>query len=150
MRKKYKTTLLLLAILLLISIGVSISYAHYEKTLQNNSNDTLVTSDEYLSINYLDGNYYDIKSFKENDTIVKKISITNVTTKELYVTIALMDINKETNDLNVRLVDKDNKEVYNESLGNIDTELIKTKELAEKQCEELRSKGYKPFISYYE
>ena len=83
MRKKYKTTLLLLAILLLISIGVSISYAHYEKTLQNNSNDTLVTSDEYLSINYLDGNYYDIKSFKENDTIVKKISITNVTTKEL-------------------------------------------------------------------
>ena len=130
MRKKYKTTLLLLAILLLISIGVSISYAHYEKTLQNNSNDTLVTSDEYLSINYLDGNYYDIKSFKENDTIVKKISITNVTPKELYVTIALMDINKETNDLNVRLVDKDNKEVYNESLGNIDTELIKTKELA--------------------
>ena len=56
MRKKYKTTLLLLAILLLISIGVSISYAHYEKTLQNNPNDTLVTSDEYLSINYLNGN----------------------------------------------------------------------------------------------
>ena len=27
---------------------------------------------------------------------------------------------------------------------------FKTKELAEKQCEELRSKGYKPFISYYE
>ena len=143
MRKKYKTTLLLLAILLLISIGVSISYAHYEKTLQNNPNDTLVTSDEYLSINYLDGNYYDIKSFKEGDTIVKKISITNVTTKELYVTIALMDINKETNDLNVRLVDKDNNEVYNESLGNIDTELIKTKELASGQ-----TMSYTVYLTY--
>ena len=143
MRKKYKTTLLLLAILLLISIGVSISYAHYEKALQNNPNDTLVTSDEYLSINYLDGNYYDIKSFKENDTIVKKISITNVTTKELYVTIALMDINKETNDLNVRLLDKDNNEVYNESLGNIDTELIKTKELAAGQ-----TMSYTVYLTY--
>ena len=27
---------------------------------------------------------------------------------------------------------------------------FKTKELAEKECEELRKKGYKPFISYYE
>ena len=75
--------------------------------------------------------------------IVKKISITNVTTKELYVTIALMDINKETNDLNVRLVDKDNKEVYDESLGNIDTELIKTKELAAGQ-----TMSYTVYLTY--
>ena len=54
-----------------------------------------------------------------------------------------MDINKETNDLNVRLVDKDNKEVYNESLGNIDTELIKTKELAAGQ-----TMSYTVYLTY--
>ena len=45
--------------------------------------------------------------------------------------------------LNVRLVDKDNKEVYNESLGNIDTELIKTKELAAGQ-----TMSYTVYLTY--
>lgn len=131
MHKKYKIALCGISLLLVLFIGISVSYSQYNEDYQNiNSEETLVTSDEYLSINYLNGNSFDIKSFSNNDTIVKKISITNVGSKPIFATISIMDINKKTNDLTIKMIDKDNNVIYNDTLGNMDIDLLKTKELA--------------------
>ena len=130
MKKTYKLALLIITILLLVSINVFFSYNNYLKSL--NDDKTLVLSNDYLSINYLNGNIYDYDEFLTNEEIIKKVSITNITDENYNFTLSIMDINN-IGDLSIKVLDKENKTIYNNKLKNIDTDLIKNKEIKSKE-----------------
>ena len=129
MSKKYRKSLLITLILLIISISIGFSYASYIKEYTNNSNSSLIETNEILSVNYLNGKTYEYHNFGSNEELTKKISITNVSDKKTYITISLMDVEKTSEDIFLKVIDNDNNEVYNEKITNVDTEIIKTKEL---------------------
>jgi len=130
-----KTISIIISIVLIIIIsGFFISYATYKKNNEsNNDNSTYVDANEYISVNYKDGNYFDIDNMSSNESVVKHISITNVKDTATYVTVALMDINKQNDKIKVTLVDSDNNILYDDYLGNMDTEILKTKTLNAKE-----------------
>ena len=130
MSKKYSKTLIIILILLIISVSIGFSYATYTKGVNNdNNNSSLIETNEILSVNYLNGKTYEYNDFKTNDELTKKISITNVSDKNTFVTISLMDVEKTSEDITLKVLDDNNNEVYNEKITNVDTEIIKTKEL---------------------
>lgn len=132
MRRNYKILLSTVMLLLVFLVSLSFSYARYQnkKVLLD---DAVILADEYLSVNYLNGNYYDETFLDANDTIVKKLSVTNVSNEDTFFTIAIMDVNKENDNLNIRLIDNTNKEYFNSTLGNIDTEILKTATIKSKE-----------------
>ena len=130
MNKRYKKTLIFTIVALLLSITVGVSYAIYAPKLKNNNNFSLVETDEYISINYLDGKNFEVKEFLKDDVYSRRISITNVSSSGIYVTISLMDILKETNGLEVTMLDSSNTEMYKGILTNVDTDLVKSMDLA--------------------
>ena len=83
MKKKYKITLLSLTLLLVLTISIGISYSVYEKSVFVDPHASIVHTDEYLSINYLDGKSFEIKDFKKGDIYNKKISVSNVSSDEV-------------------------------------------------------------------
>ena len=126
MRKTYKLALLVIFFLLLVSVGVFFSRNNF---LQDGINDkTLVLSNEYLSINYVDGNLYDYDEFLSSTSIERKVSITNVSTETLIFTLSIMDIYNEGN-LNIKVYDKDEKIIYDSNLKAEDTVLVDNKEI---------------------
>lgn len=127
MKKTYKLALLVITFLLFVSVSVFFSYSSYLNS--NNDNKTLVLSNEYLSVNYSDGNVYDYPDFTQGSSIIKRLSITNVTEETFNFTLAIMDINNINGDLEVKVLDKDDKVIFNSTLDNVDTELIKEKEI---------------------
>ena len=124
MNKKYKVVIASLIVLLALTIGISISYSFYNKTpLQDYS---LVESDQYVSINYLDGKFFDIKDFKSGDVYSKRVTISNVFSGDTYATLSLMDVSKSSENLYLKVVDNNSsKVVYEKKLTNVDTEIIK-------------------------
>ena len=94
-------------------------------------NASLIETTEYLSINYLNGKNYDYHDIKAHDEIKRKISVTNVNKNDTYVTISLMNVEKDSDKLRLKVIDNNSgEEVYNEYITNVDIEVIKTKELA--------------------
>ena len=76
MRKGYKKILIITTFALLLLALLGVSYAFFDKTFSIDENASLVETDEFISINYLDGKSFDIKEFNKDDLYSKKISIT--------------------------------------------------------------------------
>ena len=93
----------------------------------------MVLSNEYLSLNYLNGNLYDIPDFLNGDKIIKKVSVTNLTDNIVGFTLAIMDINIASKNIKIQVYDEDDNIVYDEYLLGTDTELVKTKEISGKK-----------------
>ena len=111
-----------LLILLTLTMGISISYSMYEKP---SSNYSLVESDQYVSINYLDGKFFDIADFKSGDVYSKKVTISNVSDVDTYATLSLMDVSKSSENLILKVIDSEGNIVYEKKITNVDTEIIK-------------------------
>ncbi|MBE6158781.1 MAG: hypothetical protein E7159_03035 [Firmicutes bacterium] len=122
MKKRYKVVMATLLILLTLTIGISVSYSMYEKP---SSNYSLVESDQYVSINYLDGKFFDIADFKSGDVYSKKVTISNVSNVDTYATLSLMDVSKSSENLILKVIDSEGKVVYEKKITNVDTEIIK-------------------------
>ena len=128
MRKKYRITLVIIAIFLILSIYTGISYSLYDNG-NNNQDLSLIETNETISVNYLNGKEYNIKSMMPNDTITKKVSITNVSDNTTFVSISLMDVEKSSDGLVLKVLDGDSNAIYNEKITDIDTEVIRSVEL---------------------
>lgn len=124
MKKKYKKILASLILMLTLTLCICFSYGFY-KSVKDNNEEAIVLTDEYLSVNYLDGRSFDIKELKPNDVVAKKISVTNVNTLTSYLTISLMDVNKSSDNLNLTVYDHENNIVYDKTITNIDTIIVK-------------------------
>lgn len=122
MKKKYKIILASLFILLILSIGISISYSFFDKKVLDGA--SLVETDEYISINYLDGKYFDIHELKKDDVYTKKISVTNISNSNTYLTLSLMDVSKTSDNLYLKVLDSKSNIVYDKKITNIDTKFI--------------------------
>ena len=131
MRRRYKLTLIVISFLLVGLVSVFFSYSNYLD--DNLNNKTLVLSNEYLSLNYLNGNLYDIPDFLNGDKIIKKVSVTNLTDNIVGFTLAIMDINIASKNIKIQVYDEDDNIVYDEYLLGTDTELVKTKEISGKK-----------------
>lgn len=131
MRRRYKLTLIVISFLLVGLVSVFFSYSNYLD--DNLNNKTLVLSNEYLSLNYLNGNLYDIPDFLNGDKIIKKVSVTNLTDNIVGFTLAIMDINIASKSIKIQVYDEDDNIVYDEYLLGTDTELVKTKEISGKK-----------------
>lgn len=131
MRRRYKLTLIVILFLLVGLVSVFFSYSNYLD--DNLNNKTLVLSNEYLSLNYLNGNLYDIPDFLNGDKIIKKVSVTNLTDNIVGFTLAIMDINIASKNIKIQVYDEDDNIVYDEYLLGTDTELVKTKEISGKK-----------------
>jgi len=129
MKKTYKKILLTIISLFIITVSLGISYAVYNSYKNSDIDSSLVITDEVMSVNYLDGNSFDITNLKKNDIYTKKVSITNVSSEKTYVTLSIMDVNKTSDNINIKLVDNENNVLYDKLLSNIDTDLIKTVDL---------------------
>ena len=131
MRRRYKLTLIVISFLLVGLVSVFFSYFNYLD--DNLNNKSLVLSNEYLSLNYLNGNLYDIPDFLNGDKIIKKVSVTNLTDNIVGFTLAIMDINIASKNIKIQVYDEDDNIVYDEYLLGTDTELVKTKEISGKK-----------------
>ena len=129
MNEKYKKILTIILAFLTISLGFGISYAMHSSKPRQSQSSSIVVSDEFISINYLDGKTFDVNDFKNGDTLTKKISVTNIGNVNTYLTISLMDVSKSSEDLNVTVLDSDKNVIYDKKLSNIDTELVKANDL---------------------
>ncbi len=126
MKRKYKIVLLSVFSLIILTLFVGISYSFRGEKNYYDKDASLVYTDEYLSINYLDGKYFDIKNFKSGEIYNKKISISNVSDRDLFVTISFMDVEKSSDDLELIILDNENNSVYDKKISNIDTEVVKS------------------------
>ena len=129
MKSNYKKILTTIFLSLIVLLIIGVSFAVY-KSNKDNDDATLVLTDEYFSINYLDGKNFDIKELLPGDTYSKKISITNVSNVDTYLTISIMDINKTSNDLKLTVVDNKGNTVYDKTITNIDVEVVKSEDLS--------------------
>ena len=124
MNKSYKNILTVISSFLILTIGIGVSYSIYNIRKNDPKNYTIVDTDEVISVNYLDGKSYNIKEFKPGDSISKKISIANVSQINTYVTVSLMNISKNSNDLEVTVLDNKKEVVFNKNITNIDLTLV--------------------------
>ena len=123
MNKKYKVVIATVIMLLALTIGISVSYSFYDK--KPSVEYSLVESDEFVSINYLDGKFFDIKDFKSGDVYTKRVTISNVSNDETYATLSLMDVSKSSENLILKVLDSNDEVVYEKKITNVDTEIVK-------------------------
>ena len=128
MKSKYKKLLTTIILLLIVVSIIGFSYSVY-KNDKINDDATLVLTDEYFSINYLDGKNFDIKELSPGDTYSKKISITNVSNIDTYLTIGIMDIIKSSDNIKLTVVNSNGETVYDKAISNIDVEVVKSEDL---------------------
>ena len=128
MKLKYKKVLATIILLLIVVSIIGISYSVY-KADKIDENATLVLTDEYFSINYLDGKNFDIKELLPGDSYSKKISVTNVSNVDTYLTIGIMDIMKNSDKLKLTVLDNQGKNVYDKQITNIDVQVVKSTDL---------------------
>ena len=124
MKRKYKKLLTIIFFLFVITLFFGISFAIY-KSAKDNEEASIVLTDEYLSINFLDGKSFEEKELKPNDVVSRRVSVTNVNSSKTFLTINLMDINKTSNDLSLVVLDNDKNTIYDKKITNIDTVLLK-------------------------
>ena len=113
--------------------GFCVSRAYVYNSKEEASDSSLILADETFSINYKDGNYFETSYLGNKESMVKHLTITNVSNSATFVSISLMDINKHNDKMEVKLVDRDGTIVYQDYLGNMDTEILKTKEIGIKE-----------------
>lgn len=117
-----------MALIIMLS-GFCVSRAYVYNSKEEASDSSLILADETFSINYKDGNYFETSYLGNKESMVKHLTITNVSNSATFVSISLMDINKHNDKMEVKLVDRDGTIVYQDYLGNMDTEILKTKEI---------------------
>ena len=126
-----------IGIIVIVSVimlsGFYLSHAYVYNSQEETNDSSLILADETFSINYKDGNYFETNYLGNKDSLIRHLTITNVSTSPTYVSISLMDINKRNDKMEVKLVDKDGTIVYQDYLGNMDTEILKTKEIGIKE-----------------
>ena len=127
-----KIGIVIIALVIMLS-GFCVSRAYVYNTKEEVPDSSLILADETFSINYKDGNYFETNYLGNKESIVKHLTITNVSNSATFVSISLMDINKHNDKMEVKLVDKDGMIVYQDYLGNMDTEILKTKEIDVKE-----------------
>lgn len=132
MRLRYKILITLMVLIFIVSFSLKISYSLITKP-ETKENATYVETNDTLSINYFNGNNFSVPSFKNDDVISKKISITNVSETPTYITISLMDIAKDFDNLTITLTNKDNQKLYDEPLNSLDIDILKTELLNSKE-----------------
>lgn len=111
-----------------LSIYLGVSYSSYA-LLKDEEDLSFIETNEIVSINYLNGKEYNYKNIMPHDVITKKISITNVSDNNTFVTLSLMDIEKSSEGLVLKVLDGNNNVLYEEKITDIDTELVKTNDL---------------------
>ena len=121
-----------MALIIMLS-GFCVSRAYVYNSKEEASDSSLILADETFSINYKDGNYFETSYLGNKESMVKHLTITNVSNSATFVSISLMDINKHNDKMEVKLVDRDGTIVYQDYLGNMDTEILKTKEIGIKE-----------------
>ncbi len=128
MKLNYKKLLTTITLILIIVSIIGISYAVY-KNDKDNADATLVLTDEFFSINYLDGKNFDLNEILPGDTYTKKISVTNVSNVDTYLTIGIMDIIKSSDNLKLTVIDNKKNVIYDKNITNIDVEVVKSVDL---------------------
>ena len=123
-----KIGIVIMALIIMLS-GFCVSRAYVYNSKEEASDSSLILADETFSINYKDGNYFETSYLGNKESMVKHLTITNVSNSATFVSISLMDINKHNDKMEVKLVDRDGTIVYQDYLGNMDTEILKTKEI---------------------
>ena len=116
MRKKYKVTLLGIAILILLLSGVEAHYQMYKSEEKDLS--AFIKVAEGLSINYLNGT--DIHVTKRESEVA--FSVTNQLNETLYYNIDILNINGSLDEVTYRL-SSDNPSV-SEAIGNLEQNAI--------------------------
>lgn len=127
-----KIGIVIMALIIMLS-GFCVSRAYVYNSKEEASDSSLILADETFSINYKDGNYFETSYLGNKESMVKHLTITNVSNSATFVSISLMDINKHNDKMEVKLVDRDGTIVYQDYLGNMDTEILKTKEIGIKE-----------------
>lgn len=127
-----KNGIIVIALVIMLS-GFYLSHAYVYNSQEETNDSSLILADETFSINYKDGNYFETNYLGNKESLIRHLTITNVSTSSTYVSISLMDINKHNDKMEVKLVDKDGTIVYQDYLGNMDTEILKTKEIGIKE-----------------
>ena len=127
-----KIGIVIVALIIMLS-GFCVSRAYVYNSKEEASDSSLILADETFSINYKDGNYFETSYLGNKESMVKHLTITNVSNSATFVSISLMDINKHNDKMEVKLVDRDGTIVYQDYLGNMDTEILKTKEIGIKE-----------------
>lgn len=127
-----KIGIIVIALVIMLS-GFYLSHAYVYNSQEETNDSSLILADETFSINYKDGNYFETNYLGNKESLIRHLTITNVSTSSTYVSISLMDINKHNDKIEVKLVDKDGTIVYQDYLGNMDTEILKTKEIGIKE-----------------
>lgn len=127
-----KIGIIVIALVIMLS-GFYLSHAYVYNSQEETNDSSLILADETFSINYKDGNYFETNYLGNKESLIRHLTITNVSTSSTYVSISLMDINKHNDKMEVKLVDKDGTIVYQDYLGNMDTEILKTKEIGIKE-----------------
>lgn len=128
MKLNYKKLLTTITLILIIVSIIGISYAVY-KNDKDNADATLVLTDEFFSINYLDGKNFELNEILPGDTYTKKISVTNVSNVDTYLTIGIMDIIKSSDNLKLTVIDNQKNVIYDKNITNIDVEVVKSVDL---------------------
>lgn len=131
-KKSVKIGIIVIALVIMLS-GFYLSHAYVYNSQEETNDSSLILADETFSINYKDGNYFETNYLGNKESLIRHLTITNVSTSSTYVSISLMDINKHNDKMEVKLVDKDGTIVYQDYLGNMDTEILKTKEIGIKE-----------------
>ena len=116
MRKKYKVTLLGIAILILLLSGVEAHYQMYKSEEKDLS--AFIKVAEGLSINYLNGT--DIHVTKRESEVA--FSVTNQLNETLYYNIDILNISGSLDEVTYRL-SSDNPSV-SEAIGNLEQNAI--------------------------
>lgn len=123
-----KIGIVIIALVIMLS-GFCVSRAYIYNSKEEDLNSSLILADETFSINYKDGNYFETNYLGSKESIIKHLTITNVSSSATFVSISLMDINKHNDKIEVKLVDQNGTIAYQDYLGNMDTEILKTKEI---------------------
>ena len=81
MQKKYKITLIFIAILIALMCTIEIHYQQYQKASKDLV--ALIDVQEGLSVNYVDGRYIAVSTKEKQITF----SVTNLTTEKMYYSV---------------------------------------------------------------
>ena len=91
MKTKYKVTLLIIAVLLIIVSYLGVSYAFLPPKEEENFSSSVVTIDN-LSITYFDNEEISILNFAPKDEYFLRFSITNSSLEDVYYSLELDDV----------------------------------------------------------
>ena len=105
MQKKYKITLIFIAILIALMCTIEIHYQQYQKASKDLV--ALIDVQEGLSVNYVDGRYIAVSTKEKQITF----SVTNLTTEKMYYSVLFQNFTGNPDQVSYEL--KENENVTN-------------------------------------